>query len=347
MRKPDFERLCTALFCGQPDYVPLMELGIAKNIKEGFLGKPIHSLADEVEFWQRAGYDYIKLQPKVIFEMPSSTPDMHSDVDEKQTQRKWAAEHFGMISSMKDAEQYPFPRPQDVDYSIFEEVTRYLPDSMKVIGQYGDIFTMTWVVMGFERFSMALFEDTELVEFLFQKFGEAVYNLFENMVDFECVRALWYSDDLAYAEGLMISPSVYRAYLFPWVRKIGALCRTKGIPFLYHSDGVLFDVLDDLMACGVNALHPVEPKAMNILELKKKVQGKLCLIGNVDLAYTLTRGTPQETAEEVKELLRTVALGGGYVLGSSNSIPDYVKLDNYIAMIETTRNFGKYPIDIP
>ncbi len=346
MREPNFERLKTALFCGEPDCVPLMELGIAKNIKDGFMGKHVNTLAGDVEFWHKAGYDYMKLQPKVLFDLPSSTPDMHTDYDEDTPERKWAAEHFGLISSMQDAENYNFPKPEDVDYSVFEEVQHYLPDSMKVIGQYGDIFTMVWVVMGFENFSMALFEDPELVEYLFQRFGESVYNLFENMVDFDIVQAMWYSDDLAYAQGLMVSPDVFRKFLFPWVKKIGDLCKKKEIPFIYHSDGVLYELLDDFIQSGVNALHPVEPKAMDIEELKKKVENKLCLVGNIDLAYTLTRGTPGETAEEVKERLRKVAPGGGYVLGSSNSVPDYVKLENYIAMIETTRKFGMYPINV-
>lgn len=343
-REPNFERLRTALFCGEPDYVPLMELGIDPKIKTAFLGKPISSLAEEVEFWYKAGYDYVKLQPIVIFNRPALVPEMHTDIEQKLPQRTWAAEHTGFISSWQDVEKYHFTSPEEVDYSPFEEISRLLPDSMKVIGQYGDIYTMVWAVMGFENFSMALFENPELVEFLFQKFGEAVFNLFVNMADFDCVQALWYSDDIAYAEGLMVSPEIYRKYLFPWMKKIGSLCKKKNIPYIYHSDGVLYEVLPDLLACGINALHPIEPKAMDIEELKKQVAGKLCLVGNVDLTYTLTLGTPSETEEVVKKLLRTVAPGGGYVLGSSNSIPDYVKLENFIAMLETTKKFGKYPI---
>jgi uroporphyrinogen decarboxylase len=83
---------------------------------------------------------------------------------------------------------------------------------------------------------------------------------------------------------------------------------------------------------------------MDIVKVKEQVKGKLCVIGNVDLGYTLTRGTPEETAEEVKEKIRLLAPGGGYCLGSSNSVPDYVKVENYRAMVETTKDFGKYPI---
>ena len=83
---------------------------------------------------------------------------------------------------------------------------------------------------------------------------------------------------------------------------------------------------------------------MDIVKVKERVKGKLCVIGNVDLGYTLTRGTPEETAAEVKEKLGLLAPGGGYCLGSSNSVPDYVKAENYRAMVETTKAFGKYPI---
>jgi uroporphyrinogen decarboxylase len=96
----------------------------------------------------------------------------------------------------------------------------------------------------------------------------------------------------------------------------------------------------------VNAIHPIEPKAMDILEVKKRYGGKLCVIGNIDLGYTLTRGSPEETESEVKEKLRTVAPGGGYCLGSSNSIPEYVKPENFRAMVETTKKYGKYPISL-
>ena len=102
--------------------------------------------------------------------------------------------------------------------------------------------------------------------------------------------------------------------------------------------------MDDFIDCGVNALHPIEPKAMDIVELKKKWAGNLCLIGNIDLAYTLTRGTPEETDAEVKERIRTLGPGGGYVVCSSNSVPDYVKPENYKAMVEAVKKYGKYPL---
>jgi uroporphyrinogen decarboxylase len=100
--------------------------------------------------------------------------------------------------------------------------------------------------------------------------------------------------------------------------------------------------MDDLIEIGVNALHPIEPKAMDIAEVKRRVGRKLCLIGNIDLGYTLTRGTPEEVRAEVRERIRTCAPGGGYCVGSSNTVTNYVPLANYKAMIEASREFGTY-----
>ncbi|MBN1900274.1 nucleoside 2-deoxyribosyltransferase [Candidatus Sumerlaeota bacterium] len=346
-RNPDFNQLRTAFLCGEPDYVPLMELGIARNIKEAYLGKPVRTLQDEIEFSVEAGYDYIKLQPIIDMDPANvrNKSSLKTKISENQD-RVWASEHDGIIKNRQDFDRYIWPKKEDISYERFEQIKPLLPDGMRVIGQYGDIFTMVWEMMGFENFSLMLYMDPELVSALFEKIGDLILSMYENMVDFDLVGALWYTDDIAYASGLMMSPDALREYFFPWLDKMGKIARDHNLPFMYHSDGMLWEVFDDIIKAGVNAVHPIEPMAMDIVEVKKKYKGKLCVMGNIDLGYTLTRGTPEETAEEVKERLRAVAPGGGYCLGSSNSVPDYVKPDNYRAMVETAKKFGNYPIDI-
>ena len=88
------------------------------------------------------------------------------------------------------------------------------------------------------------------------------------------------------------------------------------------------------------------PKAMDIVQLKREYGNALCLMGNIDLGYTLTRGTPEEVEAEVKERIRVIAPGGGYCLGSSNSVPEYVPLANFNAMREAGFRYGRYPISV-
>jgi uroporphyrinogen decarboxylase len=102
--------------------------------------------------------------------------------------------------------------------------------------------------------------------------------------------------------------------------------------------------MDDFISIGVDAIHPIEPKAMDVVELKKKVKNKMALLGSVDLDFPLTRGTPEHVHQYVKKRIAQIAPGGGFAIGSSNSITHYVPLVNYKTMLDTVKKYGKYPI---
>jgi uroporphyrinogen decarboxylase len=200
--------------------------------------------------------------------------------------------------------------------------------------------------MGFDAFTAALADDPDLVARLFEKVGSIQWEVFQRLLDIPAIGAIWHPDDIAYTEGLIVNPRLLRQHVFPWYKRMGEVCRARGIPYLYHTDGDVTAVLDDIVACGFNALHPLEPKAMDIVAVKRQYGDRLCLIGNIDLSYTLTRGTPEEVDAEVKERIRTLAPGGGYCVSSSNSVTEYVPFANYQAMREATLKYGKYPIKL-
>jgi len=335
---PDIEQFLITLKRGKGKHIPLAELGVHPKIKAKFIGRPIACLEDDIEFWYKAGYDYIKLQPKADFNPDKIGADKNLTHNEDGTVfRKWATENNGLISTRSDLENFRFPSINDFSYENFEKVKELLPEGMGVIGQYGDIFTMTWEMMGFETFSFALFEDPELIEDLNNKVGELVLSMFRYFAESDAVDAIWYSDDIAYAGGLLVSPAVLKQFFFPWLKKIGDLAKNAGKPLIYHSDGILYDVMDDLIECGVDAIHPIEPKAMNIAEVKQRYGDKLCLIGNVDVDI-LARGTAGEIEKIIKENIESAGYNGGYCVGSGNSIPEYVNYENYLAMLRAVKN---------
>jgi len=301
------------------------------------------SVADEIEFARACGYDYIKLQPKIL--MNPVVIASGGDPAAARVEGRWAAEGKGAIPDRETFERCAWPAPESIGYERFEDADRILPDDMGVIGQYGDIFTFVWEALGFQNFSLLIYEDPELIEEMFAKVGAVIYNLFERMVEFRRVEALWYSDDIAYTGGLMLAPEFFREHLFPWMRKIGVLCKNKKIPFIYHSDGVLWEVVEDLVEMGVTSLHPIEPQSMDVGEVKSRVAGRLAVLGSVEVD-TLCRGSREEVEALVRDRLRRAAPGGGYCLGSSNSIPDYVNVENYITLLELGDRLGTYPIEI-
>lgn len=350
---PDFERVKQALLLqGEPDRVPLAEVVIDQAIKDAFLGYPVRDVESEVSFWTRAGYDYVPVKVgSHTFDDPRRKRKRVFG-DEDYEKREWQEEVRGPIITFEELESFPWPTDEevgcvdDVTGVSLDDLDKYLPRGVKVIGMVSKIFQAVWELMGFQTFCFALVDNPALVKQLFEKVGSARLGTFERMSGYSCVGAMWVVDDIAYSNGLMISPEDLRRYLFPWYHRMGEICKEKGLPFIFHSDGALHEALDDIIASGFNALHPVEPKAMDIVHLKEAAGNRLCLIGNIGLDYPLTRGTPGDVEGAVKERLRQVAPGGGYCLGSSNSVTHYVPLENFNAMRETALRYGTYPISI-
>ncbi|MFC1798817.1 uroporphyrinogen decarboxylase family protein [Thermodesulfobacteriota bacterium] len=199
--------------------------------------------------------------------------------------------------------------------------------------------------MGFEQFSIKLAEDPALVRAIWEKVAEIVHAEFQDAIQRDVVGAIWYVDDIAIKDRLMASPTLLREELFPRLKLIADGCQTRGIPLIYHTDGNVMRVLDDIIGLGINALHPIDPTGMDIYGFKPKVEGKLSVIGNIDIDI-LTLGTPQEVVADTKKHIRKLAPGGGYVVSSSNSVVRSFKPENYSAMLETVRKYGIYPINI-
>jgi len=98
------------------------------------------------------------------------------------------------------------------------------------------------------------------------------------------------------------------------------------------------DLIADIVDYGFVGLHPIEPKPMDAAEVKAKWGKKICLLGHIDVDL-LARGTPQQIREQTQRNLDRLARDGGYCPGSGNSVPDYVPLQNFMAMIEAIREW--------
>ncbi len=347
--RPDFERYMIALNCEEPDRVPLGEWHVDKLAKEGFLGRKIETLKDEVEFWEKAGFDYVSAASGILESAQAPNRMTGDEIQTKygdKVKRAWAREHEGVITNWEQFEKFSWPSPDDFDLSKWGTFDKILPAGMKAVFLFGRILTPVWMYMGTETFYYALQNNEELVGALFEKVKEIQYEIFLRVIEHKCVGAVLNNDDIAHNNGLMIHPKYLRQYAFPFYKKVGDVCRDKGLGYIFHSDGDCTMAMDELIACGYQGFNPVQPNAMDIVEVKRKWGKKLCLIGNINLDSTLTLGTPGDVKAEVHERIRTLAPGGGYMVASSNSITDYVPLENMKAMLEATLAFGQYPIKL-
>jgi uroporphyrinogen decarboxylase len=332
----------------EPDRVPIAELGIDPPIKEQVLGKPIRDVKTDAEFWWRAGYDYMYLRPAYEFPhtMPETTNTGRPQYGESKDREAKSVSSTGpgVISRPQDLDAYAWPDPANDDYyEPLKEAATCLAPGMGLVSGVGGIFTRAWMLLGLEQFCFALAEQPDLVAEIFRRVGSIQCETLRRVVKLDRVVAVWCGDDLAYTESTMVSPRVYRKYLFHWMEELAAIAHGAGLPFIFHSDGKLWDVIPDLIAVGVDALHPIEPKAMDINLVKARYGNKLALIGNIDMNL-LSLGTPDQVREQVRQRIRDLAPGGGYAVGANPGISYYVRPENYDAMRRAVFEFGTYPI---
>ena len=348
---PDFDRFVATVRGGHGGRVPVAEALVDNVTKAAILGRRILNLADDVAFWEKAGYDFVCLPSGLLDPgqtvgagRPLGARQDGYDVDPGVVH--WADEGQGQIRRLADVEAYPWPSVEDLIPDHLVGVDPLLPDGMKVVVTTGKVFTAAWQLMGFESFCFAIYDSPSLVETLLERIASVQFAAYERICEMDSVGGFWFSDDMAHADGLMISPDVLRRHVFPWYAEMVALAHRHGKIAIFHSDGRLWKVLDDIMACGFDALHPIEPKAMDIEEVRERTAGKLALIGNIDLDYPLTTGTPEAVRAQVKKRIAALAPDGGYLVGSSNSIPGWVPVENYVAMLQATFDYGGYPIGL-
>lgn len=353
---PNFERVRAALRREEPDRVPVAEFLFDPPVKEAFVGRHVgnslirgdnYDLAADVDFWHQAGYDFMHLAPNYLGLFPGGwnvQTGHYSLYSDGPVEKAWMEEHHSVIRSERDVEAYPWPRAEDVDLGDIELAASLLPEGMMLTSGTWGIFETTRALMGFEAVAYALYDQPGLVESVLERVGSFLFALFQRVLELPRIGAVWFADDLSSTDTYFVNPEWYRKHLFPWMRKYGEAAAARGLPLIYHCDGRMWEVLPDVVDCGFCAIQPVEPKAMDIVHVKREYGRHLCLIGNIDLGGCLTRGTPEEVEAQVRQRIRELAPGGGYMVGSSNSVTSYVPLANFRAMVEATRKWGTYPI---
>ncbi len=350
--RPDFGRLLAAVQLREPDRVPLAEILIAREIQSQFLGRTVaeDDLASQVEFWADAGYDYIPITVGMMTPGGVTKDSLISKALARVVEEQalcdndaWNLEKRSWIQDEESFQRFPWEAVANPDNSAVHEAERYLQPGMKIVALCGKIFTLTWMLLGFENFCMSLVTRPRLVAKVFDRVAEIQQAALRTAYASDAVAAVWVVDDLAFGSGPMIDPREFRRYLFPRYKDMADQCHASGRCFFFHSDGLLWDLMDDLLEIGIDALHPIDPTCMDILEVKQRVGSRLCLFGNIP-NEALMLAQPEQIVALVKDRLECIAPGGGYALGAGNSIPEWTKFENFMAMRNTALTFGAYPI---
>lgn len=348
---PDFNRLRKVLLRqGEPDRLPLVELFPDREIKEAVLGEEIpyadpsqpdlrkKALDSEIRFWYATGYDYITVQANVPLQRHRLNTDDTALL--KRDQRSWQDENTGPIQTWEEFEKYPWPKLQDIDFSGIEYISKNLPDGMQLIflgpgGQFENLAEL----MGLAPMALAIGDNPELVQAIAEKVGELLVTLFSAAAEIPNMGALWLGDDLGYKTSTIISPRHLRQYVFPYQKKLAEIAHARNMPFLLHSCGNLERIMDDLIDyVGIDAKHSFEDVIMPVAEAKRRWGSRTAILGGVDVDV-LCRSSEAEVRAYTRAIIEACAPGGGYALGTGNTVANYIPVNNYVAMLEEGLKF--------
>jgi uroporphyrinogen decarboxylase len=256
----------------------------------------------------------------------------------------------GSLKSFEDYENFPLPNPDDPLREYFHK------GSMKIEQDYNGkiccapgitgMMEMTWEGFGLENFSKLL-ASRKNAKKVFDDRGSFSVEMVKRLIEWDYTGPMLIFDDYGYKTGLFMSPRNYQAFVLPWLQRICETAHKGGIQVILHSCGDIYQIFEEIIKSGVDAIHPLEPTTANpeydIFKLNDKYGDKITFVGNVS-PQDLSDKLPSEITNYTKKLIKEIGPNGGLILSSGHSINPAVKLENFLAMREALERYGNYPI---
>lgn len=335
---PDYTNLLQVVLNKKPSRLPLYEHHIDTPFISKVLGEELRSenlnpneftdyYRKIIGFWKDMTYDGFDLEMSICDILPGHGAIMGGMA--------------GPIQTRDDFENYPWKEIpvifKETYTPHFEAVRKTLPEGMKAFGGCGyGIFEASQDLVGYEPLCVMQYLDPDLFRDLFVKIGDLWVELWKWVITNYHDLFVFYrmGDDLGYKTSTMLDPDVIRQHILPQHKRIVDLVHASGKKFLLHSCGNIFPLMDDIIALGIDAKHSNEDQIAPFMEWIGKYSHKIGLFGGFDLNL-LVLNKPDDIFKTVVEqgtIFREKA--NGYGLGSGNSIPGYIPVDGFMAMIE-------------
>ncbi len=332
--EPDFDQLMKVLRREEPDRPVKFELFMNMPLYEQVNGEklpaddPLSVARFTVKAFRKMGYDYatvhasdIQFAPETAMKHTRSLNDGAGIVDE---------ESF---------ENYHWPEPEDHDSSFLHDISRDLPDGMKLMVMApGGVLENVIQLTGYENLCMMLYDDPNLVGRIFDAVGERLIRYYRLALEHDSVGLISSNDDWGFNSQTFLSPDMMRRYVFPWHQKIVDTVHAAGRPVFLHSCGNLDAIMDEVIAMGYDAKHSFEDKILPIEQAYERWQGRIALLGGLDMDFLCTHDE-KAVYDRALAMLERARGRGGWAVGTGNSVPEYLPPKSLFAMHRAAEDF--------
>ena len=344
MFAPDYHNIVQAASNRTPARVPLYDHIVSDAVMEKILGVKFAQYLDGPEkdldryfahycgFFRQMGYDTVSFERSVGRILPNGGALRHHSPP--------------AITDRKSFENYPWDQVEELYFDafgpLFAALGRNMPAGMKAVGGIGyGVFECTQELTGYEGLCYIRYDDEELYQAIFQKVGDMLAALWKRFLreygDIYCVCR--FGDDLGFKSSTLIDSQDIRGFILPQYKRIVDMVHAAGKPFLLHSCGNIFDVMEDLIeTVGIDAKHSNEEQIAPFPEWVERYGGRIGNFGGVDTDI-LCQKSPEYIRQFTLDVIRSCEGHGGFAIGSGNSIPDYVPAQGYLAMNRAVREY--------
>lgn len=335
MKLSEFARKMSELTPGQ--VMEMISRGGESMQEEMQVGVKMADLS--LAFSNAVGYDYVTVFP--IVPIPRTRSQLRENPQQQGKVRMWQDEHHGVITSRREFEEYPWPTPDKVGVFTIDMVAPKMPPGMKVMFFYLGIFEDLKILMGFEEMAIKSIEEPELLVDILENLTVLAVDAIDRAAAHPATGAIFYGEDMGFNTGTMLTPKFMRKHVIPRHKRIADACHKHGKPFLFHSCGQIDALMDDLIdVVGIDAKHSFTDNIEPVEQVYKRYGDRIAILGGVDVDL-LTRGTQRQVRARVRSILDVCGAGGGFAMGSGNSITNYCNIENYYAMIDETRKWNE------
>jgi len=233
------------------------------------------------------------------------------------------------------------------DTSGYFDLERRVGEKALVIASVMDPIAFVHDLLGSELLAIWSMERRPVIEALVEMFARRLTDLLEYLLG-QGVTGVYGILGEEYAGPPLMSPKDFRSWVTLCESGLAARIHRHGGLLHIHCHGPMQAILEEFVEIGADCLHPIEAPPlgdMPLQEAKKRVGKQICLEGNIQVG-DLYAGTPARIRDLTRQAIDDAAEGGGFILCPTASPYTRVlpprALENYLAMIETGLEYGRY-----
>ena len=342
--KPDFYRFRKVLMRkGDREYVPFFEMILNPEHFEAFTGltpppgmnfMPTSStyettFAHYLQCCALMGFDHGTINMCGFAGFPAKRHD------------GFVMDDDSVITCNADFDAYPWPSAKTLDIDAMIRTAKLAPEGLGVLTGGGAIFQTMCDLLGYSGIGIMLYENPDLVNRVADRVGSIMLEVFDLAASLPCIDGILVTGDMGFKTGTFLKPDDLRRLIFPWHKRICDAVHNHGKVCILHSCGNLKEVMEDIIASGYDGKHSFEDAITpSMLELHQQYGKRISLIGGIDVDF-LCRADEISLRQRVRYMIDNMAPDGGYMLGSGNSLADYVPIESAWAMFDEGLKYGR------